>query len=110
MKIAIIGSRNLQIEIDNYIPKNATEIITGGARGIDTLAYRYAKKNNIPCRIYPPMYEFYGRAAPIVRNKQIVEQSDLVLAFWDGVSSGTKFTINYAKKINKKVEVYLFKQ
>lgn len=108
MKIAIIGSRNLQISIDSYISKDVTEIITGGARGIDTLAYKYAKKNNIPCKIYPPMYEFYGKAAPIVRNKQIVEHSDLVLAFWDGVSPGTKFTIDYAKKINKKVEVHLF--
>ena len=110
MKIAIIGSRNLQIEIDNYIPKGATEIITGGARGIDTLAYRYAQKHNIPCRIYPPIYEIYGRSAPIIRNKQIVENSDIVIAFWDGVSRGTKFTIDYAKKTNKKVEVHLFNQ
>ena len=108
MKVAIIGSRNLtNVNISKYIPKEVTEIISGGARGIDTLAERYADEKGIQKTIIKPEYEKYGRVAPLRRNKTIVELADIIIAFWDGKSRGTKFTIDYAKKVNKKIKVYI---
>ncbi len=107
MRIAVIGSRNLQLAIDRFIPDETTEIISGGARGIDTCAYMYAKKHHIPFYVFPPMYEMYGKAAPLIRDKQIVQNCDMVIAIWDGVSKGTKFTIDYARKMNKRLKLYI---
>ncbi len=110
MKIAVVGSRNLtDIIISKYIPEGTTEIITGGAKGIDTLAEKYADKNNITKTVIKPEYEKYGIHAPLVRNKEIVEKADLIIAIWDGKSKGTKSTIDYAMKLNKKIDLYIVK-
>jgi len=82
--------------------------VSGGARGVDTLAEKYADKNDIPKLIFLPDYAKYGKIAPLIRNKKIVDNSDIIIAFWDGVSRGTKFTIDYAKAQGKKVIVYIF--
>ena len=107
MKIAIIGSRNLKVDIAEYIPENINVLVTGGATGIDQLAEKYADENDIPKLILKPTYDKYGKAAPLERNKAIVEICDAVVAIWDGKSKGTKFTIDYAKKIGKAIEIYI---
>lgn len=73
---------------------------------MDALAEQYARKHNIPLREFRPDYRQYGKQAPFVRNRQIVEACDLVLAFWDGVSHGTMYTVHYAKKLGKTVKLY----
>ena len=109
MKVAIIGSRNLtDIDISEYVPDETKEIISGGANGIDTLAEQYADKHGICKTIIKPEYEKYKRNAPLMRNKEIVEKSDFIVAFWDGQSRGTKHVIDYAKKLKKKIEIYVF--
>lgn len=106
MKIAIIGSRGLHVEdLENYLPESITEIVSGGAKGIDTDAQEYAQKNNIKMTVFLPEYDRYGRGAPIVRNKQIVDHADEVIAFWDGKSKGTLSVIRYCGKQGKKVTV-----
>ena len=111
MKVAIIGSRNLvNVEISKYIPENVTEIISGGAKGIDTLAEEWADKNGVPKTIIKPKYERYRRGAPLKRNEKIVERADLIIALWDGKSRGTKFTIDYAKKLKKEVKIYILEE
>jgi len=107
MIVSVIGSRNLNVDIAKYIPAGTTEIISGGAKGIDTLAEKYADENNIPKLIIKPEYEKYGKSAPLRRNKTIVENSDILVAIWDGSSNGTKFAIDYAKKIGKTLELYI---
>ncbi|MGN1412241.1 MAG: hypothetical protein ACI4WH_07035 [Oscillospiraceae bacterium] len=110
MVLAIIGSRSINnIDISKYIPNNVEMIVSGGAYGVDTLAQLWAEKNHIPIKIYYPQYNKYGRNAPLVRNRLIVENSHEILAFWDGVSHGTMYTINYAKKLNKIVYIILIK-
>ena len=108
MKIAVIGSRSLEIKnLGKYLPDNTTEIISGGAKGIDKCAGEYALSNNIKLTEFTPDYSKYGRAAPIVRNKKIIENADIVLAFWDGTSHGTKFVIDTCKKQGKPLKIIL---
>lgn len=107
MLVAIIGSRNLLVRIKDYIPEGMTEIVTGGASGVDQCAEKYADDNNIPKLIVKPEYMKYGRRAPLVRNEIIVDCAELVVAIWDGKSKGTKHAIDYAKKINKPVNVHI---
>jgi hypothetical protein len=106
MKIAIIGSRSIIVDdLSVFVPRQCTEIVSGGASGADTCAAEYARKNGIKLTELLPIYEKYGRAAPIVRNKQIVEYADEVIAFWDGKSRGTLSVINYCKKIGKPCKI-----
>ena len=110
MRIAIIGSRKLTIEdIGRYIPP-CEEIVSGGAKGIDTCAAEYARRNGIALTEFLPDYARYGRAAPIRRNEQIVDYSDKIIAFWNGVSKGTLSTIKYAERIGKPCNIILCKQ
>ena len=107
MRVAIIGSRTLQVDIAKYIPRGISLIVSGGAKGIDQLAEEYANEHNIAKLIFMPEYDKYGSRAPLERNKTIVENADIVIAIWDGKSRGTKFTIGYAEKVGKTVEVHI---
>ncbi len=108
MKIAIIGSRNINIEdLREYLSENVTEIVSGGAKGVDTCAREYAIKNKIPLTEFLPDYKRYGRGAPLKRNIEIIEYADMVIAFWDGKSRGTKFVIDNCKKMGKDIEVVI---
>jgi len=110
MKVAIIGSRNLGvIDLENFLPENVTEIVSGGARGIDTCAREYALTHNIKLTEFLPDYNRYGRGAPLKRNLEIIAYADLVLAFWDGTSRGTKYVIDNCKKQNVPIRVFLYK-
>ena len=108
MKLAIIGSRSLTINnLEDYIPENTVEIISGGAKGIDSCAKMFALKNSLKYTEFLPKYNLYGRAAPLRRNLEIISYADMVLAFWDGKSRGTKFVIDNCKKINKPIRIML---
>lgn len=85
---------------------NPSHIITGGAEGADRLAELWAKANSIPVTIYTANWNRDGRRAGIVRNKLMLDKNpDMVVAFWDGLSRGTKHTITEAEKRKIPVEV-----
>jgi predicted Rossmann fold nucleotide-binding protein DprA/Smf involved in DNA uptake len=102
MIVAVVGSRSIEkIDLSQYLPVDCTEIVSGGAKGVDQCAAAYAKKNKLKLTEFLPEYEKYGKAAPLVRNRQIAEYADKILAFWDGKSKGTLFVIRYCQKIGK---------
>lgn len=107
IRIAIVGSRNyphtgkIRAEIDKLDPRTHL-IISGGARGVDQAAERYAAAcgfNVITIR--PNYYKFAGKVAPLVRNREIVDTAHRILAFWDGQSNGTRQLLAYARKTQK---------
>lgn len=106
MKAAVIGSRGLTIDnLGEYLPKGTTEIISGGAKGIDTCAREYATAHGIKLTEFLPEYEKYGKGAPLKRNITIIEAADVVIAFWDGKSRGTKFVIEKCRKVGKEIKI-----
>lgn len=108
MKVAIIGSRNLNVDhLERYLPEDITEIVSGGARGIDSCARQYALGNGLKLTEFLPDYNRYGRRAPLVRNDEIIAYADEVIAFWDGRSKGTKYVINHCKEQKIKVTVHI---
>ncbi len=108
MKVAIIGSRGItDADIAKYIPPDADLIISGGAKGVDTLAEKYADEHGIKKLILYPDYELYGRNAPLIRDRLIVDHADLVIAFWDGQSRGTEYTVSYAQRRGVPCKLYI---
>lgn len=106
MKTAIIGSTGLTVKnLEKYLPPETTEIISGGARGIDTCAREYAIAHSIKLTEFLPEYEKYGKSAPLKRNISIIENADVILAFWDGKSRGTKFVIEKCRELGKEIKV-----
>ena len=106
MKLAIIGSRDVVIEnLEQYLPEDVTEIVSGGAKGVDTCAKEYALERGIQLTEFFPEYKKYKRSAPLKRNLQIIGYADEILAFWNGKSRGTKYVIEQCKKMNKKMTV-----
>ena len=110
MKIAVVGSRTftnytlLQSVLDLAVKHGVLdEIVSGGARGADSLARKYARDYNVSYKEFPAQWDIYGKRAGFIRNKFIVEYCDIVIAFWDGKSRGTKDTINTARKLGKRV-------
>ena len=98
MRIAIVGSRSITMDaypiIENYIPRGASEIVSGGANGADQLAHEYASQKHLPLKLFSPDYAKYRKNAPLQRNIELVQYSDYVLILWDGKSRGTASVIN----------------
>lgn len=108
MKVAVIGSRTLNVEnLGNYLPLETSEIVSGGAKGVDTSARSYARKNNLKLTEFLPDYAKYGRLAPLIRNTQIIDYAEMVLIFWDGKSRGSRACIEKCKKKNVPFKVYV---
>ncbi len=105
MKLAVIGSKEfidyekLKSTLDKI--EDISQIISGGAPGTDTLAKKYALENNIDFLEFPPDFSRYEKDAKHIRDKLIVENCDNIIAFYDGKCKGTKYTLNYGKKLKK---------
>ena len=106
MKLAIIGSRGItSLDLTPYM-RHCTEVVSGGARGVDSIAAKYARDHGLKLTEFLPEYERYGKAAPIIRNKKIVDYSDMVIVFWNGTSKGTLSVIKYAEKQKKPLKIF----
>jgi hypothetical protein len=104
MKLLIAGSRSItEFDLTPHIPADVDLIITGGAKGVDALGEQYAREHGIPTVTVKPIYEKYGRAAPIRRDEEMVDMADAVLVVWDGVSRGSRHTADYARVKGKQL-------
>jgi len=81
------------------------EIVSGGAKGVDTLGEQYAEEKGLEVKKFPADWKGYGRAAGIIRNSQMADYGDMLIAFWDGKSKGTKNMIETARKKQLQVSV-----
>ncbi len=100
MRVAVVGSRSLTVpNLAEYLPPETTEIVSGGAQGVDRSAKEYALKHHLKYTEFPPDYARYQRAAPIRRNDEIIQHADLVLIFWDGKSRGAGYVIRRCGKL-----------
>lgn len=108
MKLLIAGSRQINnFDFSKYISDDVDTILSGGAKGIDSLAELFADKHRLSKIILRPRYDLYGKSAPLKRNEELVQMADKILIIWDGSSRGTNYTINYAKKLNKNLKVII---
>jgi predicted Rossmann fold nucleotide-binding protein DprA/Smf involved in DNA uptake len=113
MKLAVVGSRYytnfefVEEKINEFRKNNnITQLVSGGAKGVDTLAEEYAEKHNIPITVFEAEWDKYGRGAGPIRNKLIVKEADVIMAFPGENPRGTLNTINLARKENKIVFVH----
>jgi hypothetical protein len=70
---------------------------------VDALGEQYAREHGIPTVTVKPIYEKYGRAAPIRRDEEMMDMADAVLVVWDGVSRGSRHTADYARMKGKQL-------
>ena len=111
MKALIVGSRSItEFDLSKIMTPDVEMIISGGAKGVDALAERYADEHKLSKLIMRPRYDRYGRAAPLKRNEQMVDMADVVLVLWDGVSRGAQYTIRYAEHKGKPITVIKIEQ
>ena len=73
-------------------------IVSGGCAGADLLGERYAKENGYSIDRYPAEWKEYGKKAGIMRNAVMADNADALIAYWDGISRGTKNMIDEARK------------
>ena len=112
MKLIIAGSRegftygDVVEAFDSLIDTVISEIVSGGARGVDRFGEQLAEARGIPLNVKPANWDKYGKSAGYIRNKEMAEYADALLALWDGESRGTKHMIDLAKKNNLKVHIY----
>jgi hypothetical protein len=113
--LAVIGGRSFQDYacLSRHVQRlmglyNVHTLVSGGASGTDRLAERFARENGLPMLVLLPDWSL-GPGADLLRNKEIVEKADYVLAFWNKRSKGTSNTIQRAKKTGKRLRVVYYK-
>jgi len=116
MKVIVAGSRSLgtwsqvtQAIVNSGWEKDITEIVSGTARGVDTMGELYANTYNIPIRRFPANWSKYGKAAGPIRNREMAEYADMLIAVWDGKSPGTGSMIRTMQLLAKPLYVEVVK-
>jgi hypothetical protein len=116
--VAIVGSRSFESfeqfqDMDVFIQQHIAvdridSVISGGAVGADTLGAAFADAYKINLVTHLPDWKMYGKRAGMIRNTDIIRGSDIVFAFWDGKSKGTRHSIKLAKEMGKELHIYAF--
>lgn len=86
----------LDYYLHEKLKTHAVIVISGGARGADALGERYAEERGLACERFPADWDAYGKSAGYRRNVQMAEVADVLVAFWNGSSRGTKHMIDIA--------------
>ena len=116
-KVIIAGSRdfdnyNLLVEVSNQLLKEESdiEIVSGTARGADSLGERYALENNYKLTKFPADWSLYGKSAGYRRNVDMGNYADALIAFCDGISKGTKHMIDIATNKGLRICIVKYKE
>lgn len=114
-KLIIAGGRDfndydlLKSKLDRLLQnKTDVEIVSGKARGADSLGERYAREMGYPIKEFPANWNKYGKSAGYIRNKEMAEYADGCVCFWDGDSKGTKHMIDLAEEKNISLRVIYY--
>lgn len=116
MNLGIVGSRTFNDKNKAYLVLDEVSkmighidlIVSGGAYVADKIGELYAESKNIRTLIFLPDWAKYGKMAGFIRNSEIVDNSDVILGFWDSKSHGTKDSLLKAKKLNKTIYIFDF--
>jgi len=111
MKVIIAGGRDFTnyalvetaVKVSGF---EITQVVSGKAKGVDTLGEVWALANNIPVEAFPADWDQHGRAAGPIRNREMAEYADALIAIWDGESKGTANMIQQAR--NKQLDVFIY--
>lgn len=112
MKVAIVGSRHFAQpdRVGDYVrslPKGSS-VITGSASGVDAAATKAARDSGIPVQVMPASFdEMSDPTKAAARNQRLVNSCDVLVAFWDGSSEGTRATVERALDSGKEVHVFV---
>ena len=111
MKTIIAGSRgindfNTVRDAAYSAPWEFSEIVSGGARGVDCLGEQFGDGINVPVTIFPANWNKYGKSAGYKRNVEMADYADALIAVWDGKSKGTKHMIDIATSKGLKIYVH----
>lgn len=111
MKTIIAGPRDYEDYVSLLVAIHAsgfkiTEVVSGRARGVDTMGERWAKENGIPIKMFPADWNKFGKSAGPKRNKQMAEYADAAIVLWDGVGRGSGSMARIAKALRLKLFVY----
>lgn len=112
MRIAIVGSRHFADpgRVADYVKSlpPGTSIVTGSASGVDAAATKAAREKGIPVQVMPASFEELGDSSKSAeRNQRLVDLCDVLVAFWDGASKGTRTTVDRALDSGKEVHVFV---
>lgn len=112
MRVAIVGSRHFAdparvADYVNSLPARAS-IITGSASGVDAAATKAARAKGIPVQVMPASFEeLSDTSKAAARNQRLIDACDVLVAFWDGSSKGTRATVDRALDSGKEVQVFI---
>ncbi len=109
--LAVVGSRDFddyELMKTELSKRDFDEIVSGGARGADSLARQYAEEFDIPMKEYLAEWDKFGKKAGRMRNKLVVDYAHIGIAFWDGKSPGTKHAIECFKNVNRPCKVITY--
>lgn len=126
MKVIIAGSRSIQslsivrYHMKNYESDGITEVVSGGAKGVDKLGEEWAREQQIPVTVFPAewrnlshddavvktnKYGKYDAVAGHRRNQKMAEYADSLVAIWDGKSKGTQDMVRRMESLGKTVRI-----
>lgn len=113
MKTIIAGSRSITsfetvrkaVEASNML---ISEVVSGGAHGVDSLGEEWARLRGIPIKRFPAKWDFYGRSAGYRRNEEMADYAEALIAVWNGQSNGTRHMIDIARE--RKLRVFVFRK
>lgn len=114
-KVIIAGCRDFndyailkdkcEFYLQNKMRTHNVIVVSGHASGADSLGEKFAQEHNLQCELHPADWERHGKAAGPIRNKEMADVSDALIAFWDGNSRGTKSMIDLAQRKGLQVAI-----